>query len=185
MVAEQRAALAGHPAFDSAEADVEALPFREGAFDLVIANHMLYHVPDRPRALGELRRVLRPGGALIAATNGERNMRELDDIVNATAPDAFIAAWRAGFRLPFTLENGGEQLAPYFHLIEIRHYDDSLEVTEVEPLVAYFLSIDAPGIHEPATVAAITTTAREVITNGNGVFHISKSVGLFLAMRSA
>ena len=41
--------------------DVEALPFDDSSFDLVLANYMLYHVPDLDRAIAELRRVLRPG----------------------------------------------------------------------------------------------------------------------------
>ena len=45
------------------QADAQDLPFEAAAFDTVIANHMLYHVPDR-RALAEIRRVLKPGGVL-------------------------------------------------------------------------------------------------------------------------
>jgi len=181
MVAEERGALTP-PAFTCAVADVEALPFADGSFDLAIANHMLYHVPDRPKALSELRRVLRPGGALIAATNGQNNMRELDDLLKSIAPSALTTAWKASFRHPFTLENGAEQLAPYFDHFELRHYDDGLNVTEVEPLVAYVLSIDAPGLREDA-VATIAERARAVMQSHDGVFHITKSVGMFVARR--
>ena len=45
-------------------ADVQDLPFPDASFDAVIANHMLFHVEDRPRALGEIVRVLRPDGRL-------------------------------------------------------------------------------------------------------------------------
>src|SRR5579885_1085497 len=46
-------------------ADAEALPFQDEQFDLVMANHMLYHV-DIPKALAEAERVLRPGGMFLA-----------------------------------------------------------------------------------------------------------------------
>ena len=46
-------------------ADVQALPFRDGAFDAVKATELLEHVPDVARALAECRRVLRPGGHLV------------------------------------------------------------------------------------------------------------------------
>lgn len=184
MVGEQRAALV-HDAFDFTVADVEALPFADSAFDLAIANHMLYHVPDRAKALGELRRVLRPGGALIAATNGDDNMRELDDLVRSVAPEAAAGVWKASFRHPFTLENGPAQLAPYFADIELRRYDDGLNVTDIDPLVTYVLSIDAPGYSEEEVISAIATRAREVMEGHKGVFHITKSVGLFVAHRAA
>jgi SAM-dependent methyltransferase len=61
---------AGHPAL--VNADVAALPFRDGAF--VLAVHMLYHVPDREATVRELRRVLAPGGACVAVTNGGREL---------------------------------------------------------------------------------------------------------------
>src|SRR5262245_7631139 len=75
MVGQAREALAGvGPQFRFAQSDIQRLPWLEGTFDAVIANHMLYHVPDRPRALAEIRRVLKPGGKLYAATNGDSHM---------------------------------------------------------------------------------------------------------------
>lgn len=42
----------------------EALPFRDRAFDTVVSGLVFCSVPDPRRGLGEVRRVLRPGGAL-------------------------------------------------------------------------------------------------------------------------
>ena len=47
-------------------ADVQELPFPDESFDVVLANHMLYHVPDRPRAFAEIARVLVTGGSGVA-----------------------------------------------------------------------------------------------------------------------
>src|SRR5439155_6255128 len=72
MVHEARQKLRGRAStFRFAMADAQAVPFAPASFDAVIANHMLYHVPDRAKALNEIRRVLRPGGRLYAATNGQ------------------------------------------------------------------------------------------------------------------
>jgi ubiquinone/menaquinone biosynthesis C-methylase UbiE len=62
---------------DAREGDVQDLPFGDEAFDVVAALWMLYHVPDVNRAIGELRRVLRPGGLLVAVTNGDRHLADL------------------------------------------------------------------------------------------------------------
>ena len=56
--------------------DAMALPFADASFDVVIANMMLYHVPDIDRALGEIRRVLKPEGRFFAATFGEHGAVE-------------------------------------------------------------------------------------------------------------
>ena len=53
--------------------DVQHLLAPDSAYDVVIAMWMLYHVPELDRGLGELRRVLRPGGTLVAVTNGDQH----------------------------------------------------------------------------------------------------------------
>lgn len=45
-------------------ADAYALPFPDEHFDLVVCRHMLQAVPDAPRAMAEMRRVLRRGGRM-------------------------------------------------------------------------------------------------------------------------
>jgi len=54
-----RAAAKG---LETVEADAQALPFAAASFDALICVSMLHHVDDRPRALAEQQRVLRPGG---------------------------------------------------------------------------------------------------------------------------
>ena len=44
------------------QADAEALPFGDSAFDVVFSNGVLHHTPDMPAAFREIARVLRPGG---------------------------------------------------------------------------------------------------------------------------
>jgi arsenite methyltransferase len=49
------------------EGSVEALPFDDGSFDLVISNAVLNLVPDKDAAFRQLFRLLRPGGQFVAA----------------------------------------------------------------------------------------------------------------------
>jgi SAM-dependent methyltransferase len=47
--------------------DLESLPFEDASFSTVLCTEVLEHVPDPARALGEIRRVLMPGGVLIGS----------------------------------------------------------------------------------------------------------------------
>lgn len=66
-VARRNAARKGRDV-DFRLAPIEDLPFADGEFDVVLSGFMLHHLPDdlKPRGLAEVRRVLRPGGRLIA-----------------------------------------------------------------------------------------------------------------------
>jgi SAM-dependent methyltransferase len=100
---------------------------------------MLYHVPDRSRVLAEIRRALRPGGHLFAATNGQTHLRELHTLIERFDPGA--ALWGGGIAADdFGLENGPEQLARHFSSISVERYENTLVVPDAQPLVAYILS---------------------------------------------
>ena len=114
-------------------ADLQALPFEDGSFDVVLANHMLYHVPDRPRAFAEVARVLAPGGSFHASTNGRGFMQELVELVGPR--------WRFAQHMEaFGLETGPPQLEPFFADVRVERFENELAVTEVEPVLAYIRS---------------------------------------------
>jgi SAM-dependent methyltransferase len=91
-------------AIESAEADgrdvavaagsLESLPFAAARFEGAMANHVLYHVSDRARALAELARVLRPGGRAVLATNGAEFVHELWGLHGEAAASLGLAADR-------------------------------------------------------------------------------------------
>ena len=58
---------------DFRQATLEALPFADGEFDLVLCSQVIEHVPDAGAAAAELARVLRPGGTLVVSTDNEHN----------------------------------------------------------------------------------------------------------------
>ncbi|MGD0877639.1 MAG: class I SAM-dependent methyltransferase [Anaerolineales bacterium] len=62
MLEQARHNLETHRPFQFKIIDAQSIPFEDGHFDAVIANHMLYHVPNRSTALAEIWRVLKPAG---------------------------------------------------------------------------------------------------------------------------
>jgi ubiquinone/menaquinone biosynthesis C-methylase UbiE len=156
-----------------AQCDAQNLPFEFECFDAVIANHMLYHVPDISRALAQCKRVLRRGGKFFAATNGATHMREYFQLIAE-----FLATAPAFPRLTFTLENGADFLARVFANVQRFHFDDALIVTETEPLVAYALSgVMGQSLADRADALRDFIAARIA---RDGAIHISKSAGLFV-----
>lgn len=178
MVRQARDGLQGRPAFQFFTVDLQALPFRAAHFDLVIANHMLYHVPDMQQGLAEARRVLKPGGRLVAATNGNAHMGELYTLVQAHIPISQQTLWSPR---RFSLENGQDLLAPYFRRIEVIPFLDDLIVTEAEPLLAYIRSMWSIGL-EQASARSSAALENEVhaLTAAPGGFTIHKSQGLII-----
>jgi len=95
---------------DARVGDIQALPFEDDSFDCVVAGWVFYHVPELEQAILECRRVLRPGGTLVAGTLGMDNFQELWELLGDTSRD----------QLTFCRENGLEVLRPYFPDVELR-----------------------------------------------------------------
>jgi SAM-dependent methyltransferase len=161
--------------------DAQALPFATASMDAVIANHMLYHVPEQSRALAEIQRVLKPGGRLYASTVGQRHLGEIAALVERF--DARLASWRGPAVFSFTLENGADLLGPWFHEVALARYEDGLTVTEAAPLVDYILSGRLQLTpEEEQTFRAFV--GQELRRHG-GVLAITKDSGVFEAIRPA
>ena len=93
---------------DARVGDVQALDLPDDAFDCALAAWMLYHVADVDRALAELGRVLRPGGRLVAVTNGGDHWQELYELLRAERP-----------RTTFLAEDAPAILRRHFARVEV------------------------------------------------------------------
>jgi ubiquinone/menaquinone biosynthesis C-methylase UbiE len=111
-------------------ADVAGLPFSSASFDGVMANHMLYHLPDIDAGVRELARVVKPAGWLLATTNSD-NVRVLLIELHQRALELLGVPFAPEGSSPFSLENGGASLSPWFRRVE--RFDFATEGTFVDP----------------------------------------------------
>jgi SAM-dependent methyltransferase len=137
--------LAVERGVDARVADVQALPFEDGAFDVAVAAWMLYHVPDLDRGIAELARVLRPGGRLVAATNSLFHLQQLRELVGSGRSPS-----------TFSRESGEALLAPHFRQVRREDVDGLLELAdraEVDAYVRASISMSPFAGNLPAVVA--------------------------------
>lgn len=175
MLNAARENLKGLEGVDFKQIDIQAIPFPDESADAVIANMMLYHVPDIFKALGEVRRVLKKGSSFYSATYGENGI--LKYIGEAFAP----YGGQTSFNDCFTLQNGEAQLKKYFGSVERREYPDSFEVTDVDDMLDYMASLS-----EIIDMGTLTREEAKSVLEGrkkNGSIHIPKEYGLFISRK--
>ena len=155
--------------------DIQDILYEDCSFDIVIANMMLYHVPDLAKGLREVSRVLKDDGTFYCATYGENGMM------------AYISSLFRDYRVQnqvsknFTLQNGEEKLSPFFSEIHRDLYEDALEVTDVEDMVDYIFSLT--GMTDLRKIPR--DEVRKVLENNmrNGILYVPKEYGLFIAKK--
>jgi ubiquinone/menaquinone biosynthesis C-methylase UbiE len=156
--------------------DAEAIPFDDGEFDFALANHMLFHVGGRQRALQEIARVLRPTGRLIATTIGRSHLQEIQSLTDRYVPEVQLGLMAERFGL----ETGVSQLESVFARIERVDFPDALEVTDVELLVAFVRSqaarVEGAGLDRLREAAAAEIAA-------HGCLRVTNTMGLFRAWK--
>lgn len=188
---EEARALAGEPAADVVLLDAQQLPFPDDAFDVVLANHMLYHVPDIPATLNEIKRVLRPDGCLLSATNSAATMEEFDTLARRAC--TLLGYPRQQFHHPhnrFTLENGARQLARHFQAVARYDVPSALHFPEVDPAVAYLdstrnmLAPELPEAVDWDEFMDVIEKQIERLIRRDGELRVRKLAGVLIATQS-
>jgi SAM-dependent methyltransferase len=158
--------------------DATRLPFRPGSFDVVVGNHMLYHLDDPGAGLAEFARVLRPGGRLAVSTNGRDHLRELNALGPAVGrPDLAAALTRSDF----TGDSGPARVAEYFSAVTAERYPSDIVVHDPEPILAYQESLPAEPLTE-AQRSAVRDLVRARIAE-EGCYRIRTQTILISATR--
>ncbi len=135
--------------------DAQYLPFADNSFDVVLANHMLYHMTSIRQALNEIVRVLRPGGCMVAATNSEDTLEEFDTLARRAC--TLLGYPRQHFRQAhanFSLENGTGMLARHFRAVARYDIPSTLHFPTVDPVLEFLNSVRPLGVFQlPKDVA--------------------------------
>ncbi len=180
MVDAATAAVGPLPNIEIAETricDAQELPFEDGVFDVLVANHMLYHVPDPERAAAEFARVLTPDGVLMAATNGPHHLEAVRELTRE------VLGWSSldGAIERFAPENGARTLGSAFGAVAWHAHPSTLVCTDPEDVFAFIVS-SAPG-HEssPETLAALRRTIEDRFAAEGGSLAITTEAGCLVA----
>lgn len=179
MVKDARKNISGNSEiFDYETFDCRRIPKKDQSFDKVIANHVLFYLPDRQEALKEIKRVLKPEGRFVCSTYGMQHMQEITRLVKEFDERINLSA-NTLYEI-FGLENGEEQLRKVFSEVKEIDYEDELLVDRPEPLVSYILSCHG-NQHEYLNnrYLEFKEFVRKKIDAG-GVMRITKSAGIFL-----
>ena len=164
-----------HP-FNFQLVNIENIPYANASFDVVIANGLLYLVPDLEKAIKEIARVLRHGGVLIASTSGSKYMKELEELIEKNN----LPVHRGYTKYSFSLDNGKDLLLPSFSKIELFRNENALLITEAEPLADYILSTNENLSEEKIK---IVRSFFDEYFKKNDQFKITIDTGLFIAKK--
>ena len=180
MVATAADTLRAVPNVDVADAracNAQVLPFADASFDVAVANHMLYHVPNPEDAARELARVLRPDGVLLASTNSRRHLEAVADIQT----EVYGTSTRDLVQRRFGRDTGGTVLRDAFGSVQWHEHPGELVCTEPEAVFAFIASTAIAQESDPAKL----TTVREVIARhfeaGDGILRTPVDSGCFVA----
>lgn len=173
--------------FSFKQIDIQDIPFEDNSFDMLMANHMLYHVPDIDKAIKEVKRVLKPKGKFYASTNAKGHMLEATQMLSKVAqilPSEVVAN---NFSHSFTLESAPDYLNKYFKTIKRFDLNSEIVVDKVEPVMAYLMSMTAvdklkdlmPLAKQEKAMKLIIELIKEKLINGP--IKIGTKTGLLVA----
>jgi SAM-dependent methyltransferase len=120
-----------------AAADGARLPFRSGAFDAVVTMETIEHLKARAAFVGELARVLAPGGLLVLSTPNALHSRPVDGVpanpfhVHEYLPDELVEELAAGFDVDQLL---GQDISDRFRISPF--WDDQERLPRTAPAQA-------------------------------------------------
>lgn len=159
--------------------DINDIPYPNEFFDIVIANHMLYHVPNIDSALKEVSRVLKKDGIFYATTNSDYGIRHyLNQILKEYNPQTTSF----NEKYSFSMQNGKKLLNSFFSNIDCIEYKDSLNIPDVAPLMKWIKSISSISSVKSEEIQYLEQYFTKILKNRTGI-EIPKEACLFIAKK--
>lgn len=162
-------------------ADCQAIPFKDGYFDAVIANHVLFYIQNLDKGLSEIYRVLKNNGIFYCSTYGKEHMKEITELVQSFDSRVELSQNRL-FDI-FGIENGEMILKKIFKSVQFSPYNDSLIVNQAQPLVDYIMSCHGNQNEILGPKISKFKEYVESIISKNGNITITKQAGLFICTK--
>ncbi|KEY70488.1 hypothetical protein S7711_09989 [Stachybotrys chartarum IBT 7711] len=157
------------------QCDAHNLPFDDASFDAVVANHMLYHLDDPDKALSEFARVLRPGGRVFIALNGEDHLPELFWVGAAIGRTSKIKS-----QARVKLDTAPGLLCKYFVDIKPERAPHAFAVPNAEPVLDYLSTVGDNGPLTAEEEGQVRSMVEPIIAE-KGTFRIGSSIVFFIA----
>jgi SAM-dependent methyltransferase len=166
--------------------DAERIPLRDASVQRVMANHMLYHVPDPRAALREMRRVLAPRGRIVLGTNAADSGRRLIELHNELAR-------RLGYGVPPTLYQSFSLghlplVREVFPTAKLKVRSDAFVFPDPPSAIRYYASALLDHVeprpsddHHRRELLQLMVPEIQTIIDREGIFRVPKNAGCFVA----
>jgi ubiquinone/menaquinone biosynthesis C-methylase UbiE len=171
----------GEHAFHHEIIDFHNVPYPDSTFDILISNHNLYLAEDLEKVLGEIRRVMKDDGVFYSTTSSSEHMASLRELIQINDdtiwPNSAVAT-------AFGAETGIGILSNHFQHVDRRFYQNELRLTELAPVIHYFMSVRDERVHKMIEQAADEIRERfETEIRRQGYYKVKTKGCLFICRK--
>ena len=159
--------------------DAHQIHMPDNSIDLLIANHVLFYCENLQQVFREVKRVLKSDGIFVCSTYSSNHMKEISELVQEFDDRIVLSADRLYER--FGKENGELLLKEEFADIRWIQYEDHLNVTDADALIAYVLSCH--GNQNRYIVDRYRDFRSFVKKKTDRGFYITKDAGVFIVKK--
>lgn len=142
------------PAARILRGDVEALPFAARSLDVIVTCWTLYFMRDIDAALEGIKRCLRPGGRLVAATVAPDHMHEYEAMVTQAVRSALSRDRDEDLGARFDTHSGDAYMRRHFPQVELREWRGVLTLPDIETALELWNAYEPDGLEERELASA-------------------------------